>query len=343
MLLSEIASYLGLEFSGKDREITGANTLASATSSEISFLANPKYMDQVATTHAGAVLITEKDAHLTSNALISAQPYVDFARCVQLFSTPQGSLTGQSHQVWIHPDASVHPDAVIYPFVTVERGATIGARTRIFSGVYVGENCQIGEDCCIYPNCSLMAETKIGARVLLHPGVVLGSDGFGFALSASGIVKFPQIGHVVLEDDVEVGANTTIDRAALGQTVVGRGTKIDNLVQLGHNVQVGQNCMIVAQVGIAGSSVLGDQVILAGQAGIAGHLHLGDGCRIGAQAGVGQDVPAGKDYSGTPAMPHSTFLRTSMIMPKLPDLKRRLNRLEKEMAALQKQLADKEE
>lgn len=343
MLLSEIASHLGLTLPCADTEITGVNTLAAATTSEISFLTNPKYADQVATTQAAAILLAGKDAHLTPRALISEQPYVDFARCVHFFALPQGSFTGQSSQVWIHPDAHVHPDALIYPFVTIERGARIGARARIFSGVYIGENCQVGEDTCIYPNCSLMADTKIGARVLIHAGVVLGSDGFGFAPSASGIVKFPQIGHVVIEDDVEIGANTTIDRAALGQTTVGQGTKIDNLVQLGHNVQIGQHCMIVSQVGIAGSSVIGNQVILAGQVGIAGHLHVGDGCRVGAQAGVGQDIPAGKDYSGTPAMPHGTFLRTSMIMPKLPDLKRRLHRLEKELAALKEQLAQKEE
>lgn len=343
MLLSEIASRLGLTLHCADIEITGVNTLADATSSEVSFLANPKYADQIAATHAGVILISEKDAHLTPKALVSMQPYVDFARCVQFFTKPQGGLKGQSSQAWIHPDAHVHPDAIVYPFVTVERGTTIGSRTRIFSGTYIGENCQIGEDTCIYPNCSLMAGTHVGSRVILHAGVVLGSDGFGFAPSESGITKFPQIGCVVIEDDVELGANTTIDRAALGQTQVGKGTKVDNLVQLGHNVHIGQECMIVAQVGIAGSTVIGDRVILAGQAGVAGHLHLGDGCRISAQAGVGQNIPAGKDYGGSPAMPHGTFLRSSMIMPKLPEMKRRLSRLEKELTALKEQLAAKGE
>jgi UDP-3-O-[3-hydroxymyristoyl] glucosamine N-acyltransferase len=219
----------------------------------------------------------------------------------------------------------------------------VNAGVRIFSGSYLGEDCSIGEDTIIYPNCSLMAGTLVGKRVILHAGTVLGSDGFGFAQAASGMTKFPQIGRTVIEDDVEIGANTTIDRAALGETRVGHGTKIDNLVQLGHNVRVGRNCIIVSQVGIAGSTTLGDGVVLAGQVGVAGHLNLGDGCRIGAKSGVGKDVPPGQDVSGIPVMPHGSFLRASAIMPKLPEMKRRLGRLEKELAALREELANKGE
>jgi len=341
MLLSEIASRLGLTLKGKDLEITGVNTLAEASASELSFLANPKYAPQLETTGAGAVLVSADQALHTKPCLISAHPYLDFARSVQLFAKPQGSFKGISPLAFVHEDARIDPSAAIAPFVYIGPGAQVNAGVRIFSGSYLGEDCSIGEDTIIYPNCSLMAGTLVGKRVILHAGTVLGSDGFGFAQAASGMTKFPQIGRTVIEDDVEIGANTTIDRAALGETRVGHGTKIDNLVQLGHNVRVGRNCIIVSQVGIAGSTTLGDGVVLAGQVGVAGHLNLGDGCRIGAKSGVGKDVPPGQDVSGIPVMPHGSFLRASAIMPKLPEMKRRLGRLEKELAALREELANK--
>lgn len=339
MLLSEIASRLGLTAHGADVEILGVNTLTDASATDLSFLANPKYVHQLATTKAGAVITSVETQDRP--CLVSANPYLDFARCVHFFAKEQGCFLGTSDMAYIHPDADISPDATIYPFAFIGQGAIIGRGVRIFSGVYIGENCRIGDKTTIYPNCTLMAGTEVGANVLIHAGTVLGSDGFGFAQAASGLTKFPQIGRTVIEDDVEIGANTTIDRAALGETRVGQGTKIDNLVQLGHNVRVGRNCILVAQVGIAGSTSLGDGVILAGQTGIAGHIHLGDKCRIGAKSGVGQDVPPGQDLSGIPAMPHGSFLRASAIMPKLPEMKKRIGKLEKELAALKETLVNK--
>lgn len=341
MLLSDIAVSLGLTLQGEDLEITGVNTLSDASPAELSFLANPKYASQLATTRAGAVIVSADQVLDNKPCLISANPYLDFARGVQLFAKTQGCFTGISELAFIHTDARVDSTATIAPFAFIGAGAVIGPRVRIFSGTYVGEDCVIDEDTVIYPNCSLMAGTMLGKRVILHAGTVLGSDGFGFAQTAGGMTKFPQIGRTVIEDDVEIGANTTIDRAALGETRIGQGTKIDNLVQLGHNVRVGKNCILVAQVGIAGSTTLGDGVILAGQVGVAGHIHLGDGCRIGAKSGVGQDVPPKQDLSGIPVMPHGSFLRASAIMPKLPEMKRRLTKLEKELAALREELANK--
>lgn len=341
MLLSEIAARLDLTLRGEDMDVTGVNTLADAAPTELSFLANPKYAPQLEATRAAAVILAADQAPEGRPCLISANPYLDFARCVQLFAKPQGSFSGVSELAFVHDDARIDPTASVGPFVFIGPRAVVGPRTSIFSGSYVGEDCQIGEDCLIYPNCSLMAGTQLGKRVTLHAGTVLGSDGFGFAQGAAGMTKFPQIGRTVIEDDVEIGANTTIDRAALGETRIGQGTKIDNLVQLGHNVRVGRNCILVAQVGIAGSTSLGDGVILAGQVGVAGHIHLGDGCRIGAKSGVGQDIPPRQDLSGIPVMPHGTFLRTSAIMPKLPEMKRRLSKLEKEVAALREELANK--
>lgn len=341
MRLSEIAAHLNLSLQGEDVDITGVNTLSDASPAELSFLANPKYASQLATTRAGAIILGTDHAPSDTPCLLSPNPYLDFARCVQLFAKPQGTFTGQSELAFVHPEARIEPSAAIAPFVFIGPRTLIGKDVRIFSGTYVGEDCRIDEHTTIYPNCTLMSGTQVGKRVILHAGTVLGSDGFGFAQGSGGMTKFPQIGRTVIEDDVEIGANTTIDRAALGETRIGQGTKIDNLVQLGHNVRVGRNCILVAQVGIAGSTTLGDGVVLAGQVGVAGHIHIGDGCRIGAKSGVGQDVPPKQDLSGIPVMPHGTFLRASAITPKLPEMKRRLARLEKEMAALRDELANK--
>lgn len=338
MRLSQLAQALGREFVGDDKEICSVASLAEAGPQDLSFLANPKYAAQLATTRAGAVVVRPEMVTEGRSFLVSPEPYVDFARAVNFFANPQGWMSGISPLAQVDPTAQVDPSVTLYPFVVVGPRSVIGPRSVLFPGVYVGEDCHVGADCRLAPHVSLMAGTVVGDRVTIHAGAVLGSDGFGFAPSATGVVKFPQIGRVVVEDDVEIGANTTIDRAALGETRIGAGTKIDNLVQLGHNVQVGKHCMLVAQVGIAGSTTLGDGVILAGQVGVAGHIHLGDGCRIGAKSGVGQDVPPDTDMSGIPAMPHTTFLRVSQIAPQLPQWRRRLLRLEKEVEALRQAL-----
>ena len=339
MWLSQIAQALGRSFCGQDVDIAGVATLTEAGPSDLSFLANPKYIGQLHTTRAAAVVLHPDMAQEGRSCLLSPEPYLDFARAVTFFATPQGWMTGTSPLAQVDPSAQVDPTATLYPFVVVGPRTTIGPRSVLFPGVYVGEDCRIGADCRLAPHVCLMAGTQLGDRVIIHAGAVLGSDGFGFAPSNAGAVKFPQIGRVVVDDDVEIGANTTVDRAALGQTRIGAGTKIDNLVQLGHNVQVGKGCMLVAQVGIAGSTTLGDGVILAGQVGVAGHIHLGDGCRVGAKSGVGQDIPPGRDVSGIPTMPHTTFLRVASIMPQLPEWKRRLARLEKEMETLRQAIA----
>ncbi|MDQ7032588.1 MAG: UDP-3-O-(3-hydroxymyristoyl)glucosamine N-acyltransferase [Desulfonauticus sp.] len=335
MLLSEIAKYLNLELKGEDKEIRGVNTLEAAKKDELSFLANPKYVPHLKTTKAGAVVVSSEFASQVSSALISSNPYFDFARVVQLFARPQGTFRGISELAFIHSTAQIDPTVTVYPFVYIGEGVKIGANTVIFSGSYIGERVEIGEQCTIYPNVSLLCDTKIGNNVIIHAGTVLGSDGFGFAQGQSGLEKFPQIGKVVVEDNVEIGANTTIDRAAIGETKIGAGTKIDNLVQIAHNVQVGENSIIVAQVGISGSTVLGKQVILGGQVGIAGHLHLGDGCRVAAQSGVGKDIPPQTDVGGTPSMPHKTFLRSSLILPKLPELYKKIKKLEEKVKELE--------
>ncbi|GFM37211.1 UDP-3-O-(3-hydroxymyristoyl)glucosamine N-acyltransferase [Desulfovibrio psychrotolerans] len=332
--LSDIAAELGLDLRGEDMDVAGVNTLEAAGPDEISFLANPKYVPQLASTRAGAVICSADFAGEVKRALVSDNPYLDFGRCVSLFAKAQGTLSGVHPMACIDPAARVAEGCTVYPFAYIGPRAVVGEGTVLFPGCYVGEDCSIGRGCILYPNAVLMAGTVIGDECILHAGVVLGADGFGFVPTSFGIQKIPQIGTVQIGSDVEIGANTTIDRAVLGVTSVGDSTKIDNLVQIGHNVQMGGQCLIISQVGISGSTKVGNNVTMAGQAGIAGHLSIGDGVTLGPKAGVAKDIPAGQTMGGTPAVDKGTYMRTLSVMPKLPDMYKRLQRLEKELAEL---------
>jgi UDP-3-O-[3-hydroxymyristoyl] glucosamine N-acyltransferase len=230
----------------------------------------------------------------------------------------------------VHPSATLGKDVSIGPFAVVEEGAVIGDRAAILAGVYVGKGASVGEDSLVYPRVTLYHGVRVGKRAVLHAGCVIGSDGFGFAPSEKGYRKIPQIGTVEIDDDVEIGANTTIDRATLGVTRVGKGTKLDNLIQVGHNVVIGKDTVIAAQTGISGSCKVGSRVMIGGQAGLAGHLEVGDGVMLGAKSGVGTSISAKETHawSGIPAMPHKTWLRMAMLLPSLPELFRRVKRLE---------------
>ena len=333
-----LAEHLGREWSGSNTVISGCNTLEKAAPDDISFLANAKYAPLLQHTRAGTVIVSSDHAHEVGSAIVSPNPYLDFARIVRIFARPQGEFSGCHESSTVHPEALVAEGVTIYPHVTVGPRARIEKGCTLFSGVYVGEDCTIGTGSVLYPNVVLMAGTQLGKNVILHPGVVVGSDGFGYAQAQAEHEKIPQIGRVVIEDDVEIGANTTIDRAALGETRIGRGTKIDNLVQIGHNVQIGENSILVAQVGIAGSSKLGKNVILAGQVGISGHLEIGDSCRVGAKSGVGKSLQAQTDWSGIPAVEHARFLRMAATLPKVPDMHKKIKKLESTLQALQDQL-----
>ena len=341
--LSAIAQALGLTLKGEDCPVTGINTLEAAGPDEISFLANAKYAQYLPHTRACAVILAEEHANSVPRALISANPYVDFGRAVGLFARPQGSLSRTSEQSLIHQDASMGDDCTVYPFVFIGPRAKVGSGSVIFPGCYIGEDCTIGEGCILYPNAVLMAGTTLGKGCIVHAGVVLGADGFGFARTAGGIQKIPQIGTVRIGDDVEIGANTTIDRAVLGATRVGSGTKIDNLVMLGHNVTVGEQCFLVSQVGISGSTKIGDRVTMAGQVGVAGHLSIGNDVTIGPKSGVARDIENGVSCGGTPCVDGKTFLRTIAVMPKLPDMFKRVSKLEEELAELKRILAQEQQ
>lgn len=334
--LSQLADELGLTLKGEDKEVGGFGTLESAGPDQVSFLANPKYLSLLDECQAAAVIVEDRFADKVETALISDNPYYDFARALTLFAEPQGCMTGMSDKAYVHPEAQVHETATVYPFAFVAKGARVGENSSVFPGCYVGERSVVGRDCTLYPNVTLMADTVIGDRVIIHAGAVLGSDGFGFAPSPNGLEKIPQMGNVVVEDDVEIGANSTIDRAVLAGTVIGRGTKIDNLVQVGHNVTIGEGSILVAQVGVSGSATIGRGVTLAGQAGISGHLTIGDGATVGPQSGVAKDVPEGAVVGGTPVMDRGTFLRYLTLAPKLPDMARTIRRLEREIQELKK-------
>ncbi len=326
MRLSEIVEKLGGILEGDGAiEITSVAGLGEASEGDISFLSNPKYAAQVASTKASAVIVPNDWDRPSKCALVRVENSDQvFAQAAELFyETPP------------RPAAGVHPSAVVAESVhlgegvcigancTVEEGVVIGANTVVSPNCHIGYKTSIGEDCFLHPLASTREFTEIGNRVIIHNGAVVGSDGFGYAVQEDGSrTKIPQIGKVVIEDDVEIGANVAIDRARFGKTKIGKGTKVDNLVQIAHNVVIGEHSVLCGQAGISGSTTLGSRVIMAGQSGLAGHLEVGDGAIIGAQAGVMKDVPAKDFVIGSPAMPHLQFkkmIASTILLPKLKD------------------------
>ncbi|MGL1862206.1 MAG: UDP-3-O-(3-hydroxymyristoyl)glucosamine N-acyltransferase [Pseudodesulfovibrio sp.] len=335
ILLSALAAELGLEYTGDDFEIVGVNTLDKAGPDEVSFLVNPKYVQQLDTSRAGCVLTSGPYADKVDRALISSNVYMDLAKVVDLFAEPQGCLDGISELAFVHTDAKVAEGVTVYPFAFIGANVVIGPDTTVFSGCYIGEDTSIGANCIMYPNSVVMGGLTVGDNVILQPGSVIGGDGYGYAQTPAGHKKIPQIGTVVIENNVEVGSNSAIDRAALDVTHIGEGTKIDNLVQIGHNVEVGKHCLIIGQAAVGGSTKLGDGVVLAGQVGIADNSDIGAGAMIGAQSGVMGKVQPGSKLIGSPAMPATTFFKAAGVcMPKLPDLFKRVKKLEKELKAV---------
>jgi len=315
---------------GEDAVVSGVAPIEEAGPGQVTFLANRKYARFARDSTASGIIAREAVPGVRAAFLISDNPYLAFAGVVEMFHPPARFTPGISERAAVDPSARLGRDVTVSPFVVIEKDAEVGDRTVLFPGVYVGKGASIGSDCLVYPNVALYHGVKVGSRVILHAGCVIGSDGFGFAPTPEGFRKIPQVGTVEIEDDVEIGANTTIDRATLGVSRVCRGTKLDNLVQVAHNVVIGGDSAIAAQAGISGSTRIGSRVMIGGQAGLAGHLEVEDGIMLGAKCGVPDSLRASDSrvWSGIPVMPHPTWLRMAGLLPKLPDLFRRVKRLE---------------
>jgi UDP-3-O-[3-hydroxymyristoyl] glucosamine N-acyltransferase len=307
------------------RLVTGAAALEHAGPGDIAYMDNAKYTDALAATAAGLCLVSPRFAGRVpagTTALVSPAPYHAFAKVLARFfpsALKPGSMFGSqgvAPGAFVHATARLEDNVTVDPGAVVGPGAEIGSGTVIASHAVIGPQVRIGRDCAIGSGCSLQS-ALIGNRVIIHPGVRIGQDGFGFAMGPKGHMKVPQIGRVIIQDDVEIGANSCIDRGASRDTVIGEGTKIDNLVQIGHNCVIGRHCVIVSQVGIAGSSTLEDFVVLGGQVGLAGHLTVGMGAQVAAQSGVAGDIPRGARYGGYPAQPALNWARESALLKRL--------------------------
>ena len=320
--LAALAALSGARLAGPadgGRLMADVAPLETAGSADLTFLDNRKYTDAFLSSQAGAAFVNEAMAARAPAGmalLITREPYKAFARAVQAFYPQAPVVAGRASSAVIDPTAIVPGDCAIGANVVIEAGARLGARCQIGANTVIGAGVELGDDCSVAANVTL-SHCLIGARVVLHPGVRIGQAGFGFAPDAAGPVKIPQLGRVVVGDDVDIGANTTIDRGSSHDTVIGPGTMIDNLVQIGHNVVLGRGCILTGQVGISGSTKFGDFVMAGGQAGLAGHLNIGSGARIAARAGLMKDVAPGETVIGTPAVPAIAFWRQVAMIQRL--------------------------
>lgn len=338
--LNEIALHLGGRVAGDGETLIGGlATLDDAGEGQLTFLANPKYASKVATTRASAVLLPEGAEAHGHNAIYHANPYLAFAKLLTLFYVQSTPAAGVMPGAQVAEGVRMGTGCTIHPGAAVAAGAVLGDRVVLHSGAVLYPGVTLGDDVTLHANVSVRSGCRIGNRVTIHDGTVIGSDGFGYAPDGRNWYKIPQIGIVIIEDDVEIGSNTVIDRAALEVTRIRRGTKIDNLVQIAHNCTIGEDCMIVSQVGISGSTQVGNHVIMGGQVGVAGHLKIGDNVMLGAKSGVPGNVAANQTLSGTPCIPHRDWLKASGVFPKLPEMKKNVNSLEKRVTELEALIA----
>lgn len=327
--LAELAQLVDGRIEGDpELEIDSIRSLAKAGPRDLSFLTNPRYRQEALASGAGALLVSPSLQELEKNLLVVEEPYYSLAQLMEFFFPPSDAAAGIHPTAVIEPDASVAASASIGPFSVIGRRTRVLAGAVVHSHVVIGRDCEVGEDSVLFPRVVMYDNVSVGSRCRLHAGVVVGSDGFGYALHAGEHVKLTHAGKVVVEDDVEIGANTTVDRALLDETRIGVGSKIDNLVQVAHNVELGKGCLLISQSGIAGSTRLGDAVVLAGQAGVSGHLELGDGAQVAAKSAVFKSVPAGKKVAGIPAVEAGVWRRQQALVQRLAEFTRRLRKLE---------------
>jgi UDP-3-O-[3-hydroxymyristoyl] glucosamine N-acyltransferase len=337
--VSELALHVGGTVQGDENlMVSGAATLSEAREGDISFLANPRYEKELQDCKA-SVVIVGKDIDCPDRTIIQcSDPYYSFMQAVVLlYGHREHEKIGISERACVAANAKIGVDVDIHDFSVISHDVEIGANTRIYPNCTIGPGTKIGQDCILYPNVTIYDGCTIGDRVTIHAGSVIGQDGFGYATHDGVHHKIPQVGGVIIEDDVELGANCAIDRGTLGDTVIGKGSKFSNLIAIGHNTRIGPYSLLVAQVGIAGSVQVGHHCVFGGQAGIVGHIKIGDNVKVGAQAGVINDVPGNQSIAGSPAWPITQTKRSLMLLKELPEFRKKLRGLEKTISELLKE------
>jgi UDP-3-O-[3-hydroxymyristoyl] glucosamine N-acyltransferase len=337
--LGKLAEMLGAELAGDEGiEIVGVAGIREAAEGHITFISDSRQVKDIYQSRASAVIVPLDAREVNLPHLRVKNPRLAFTRALSAFYVSPYKAAGVSVKAVIAGSAVIGSDVSIHPCAVVDEDARIGDRVTLYPGVYVGKGSSVGDDSVIHANVSIGPSISIGKRVIMHAGAVLGSDGFGFVTEGGVHHKIPQTGGVVVEDDVEIGGNCTIDRATLGNTVIKKGTKLDNQVHIAHNVTIGEHCLLAGQVGIAGSSTLGNYVVFGGQAGVSDHTVIGDRVMAGGKAVITRDVAAGSIIAGFNAMPLREWLRVQAVLPKLPELKKKIADLEKQISVLQERL-----
>ena len=340
MKLKELANILGAALSGPgDADIIGAAGVHEASEGTITFITGKNLLKDLERSRASAALVPVDTPEMHLPLLRVKNPRLAFARVLELFYVAPYRPQGISDKAVLGRNVVIGADPSIHPYAVIADDAKIGDRVSIYPGVHVGRGSVVDDDSIIYANVSIREGVRIGKRVIIHSGAAIGSDGFGFVTDGGKHHKIPQVGGVVIEDDVEIGANSAIDRAMLGNTIVRKGTKIDNLVQVAHNVVIGEHCLLAAEVGIAGSSTIGNYVILAGRVGLADHVTIGDRVIAGGGSAIIKDIPPGEVVCGYYAIPMREWLKVQAVLPKLPDLKKQVSALEKELEKLKEKIS----
>ena len=338
--LKELADYVGGEVAGDGNiKIKGVMTIDEASEGYITFVSNKKYIKKLEQTGASAIITSPDIVTENKNLLVTKNPYLAFAKVVDLMMNPEKVYPCTvDDSARVSDSAEIASSVTVYPFVFIGENAKVADKVVLYPGVYVGDDCRIGKDTIIHPNSVLHKGTIIGERVVIHSNVVLGCSGYGYAPDGKTYYKIPQIGITVIEDDVDIGANTTINRAVLGETRIRRGTKIDSEVMIAHNVEIGEDVLVTSQVGIAGSVQIGNNVILAGGSGVAGHIKVGDNVKVGGWTGVTKDLPSGGTFLGTPAIEIERMRKCYMIIQRLPEMRETVKDLQRKIKQLEKQV-----
>ena len=337
MTITELAAKLGADIQGPgDIEVRGVAGIREAREGDVTYLSDRKHLRELEACRASAVIISPDMQDVTMPALVVKNPRYAFALALGIFYSKPYLPGGISERAIIGKDVVLGTEPTVHPNAVVADGAKIGSRVTLYPGVYVGGGSIIGDDAVLYPNVSIREGVSLGSRVIIHSGSVIGSDGFGFVTDSGRHHKIPQVGGVIIEDDVEIGANCTVDRATLGNTVIKKGTKLDNMVHIAHNVTIGEHCLLAGQSGVAGSSTLGNYVVVGGKTAISDHLTIGDRVMIAGGSGIAHSIPSGEVVAGYPAIPIREWLKAQAVISKLPDLKKLVSQLEHRIAELEK-------